>query len=257
LANSIVYENRPVSARFVSEAELKAIPLRKPPAVTGSIRIVTIDHFDFSACGGTHVASTGEVGLIEVLKTERLKKGVRIEFVCGGRARADYARKHSIIRDLSTALTCAPGELPESVARLQDALGDARRRLTAYRERELDQEAAALIASAHRSGSLRIVRSAWSDRPIDEVKALVLRITSEPGLISLFGVAGTRAQILFGRSEGVALELKPVFDRTLAALGGGKGGGTRLLQGAAGAANLEAIERALDAAQAAVSEAVT
>jgi len=220
--------------------------------VEGAFRVVAIGDFDLSACGGTHVAATGEVGLIEVLKTERLKKGVRIEFLCGGRAQADYARKHGIVRDLSTVLTCAPGELAESVTRLQSALADARRQLTAFRERELDQEAARLVATAREAGAWRVVSAAWSERPIDEVKGLALRVTSEPGLVSLFGVAGPRAQILFARSEGLPLELKPAFDQTLAALGGGKGGGTRLLQGAAASASLDGVERALAAAETAL-----
>jgi alanyl-tRNA synthetase len=252
LANEVVTGNRAVRAWFPPPDELAALQLRKTPDVEGAFRVVAIGDFDLSACGGTHVAATGEVGLIEVLKTERLKKGVRIEFLCGGRAQADYARKHGIIRDLSTVLTCAPGELAESVTRLQSALADARRQLTAFRERELDQEAARLVATAREAGPFRVVRAAWSERAIDEVKGLALRVTSEPGLVSLFGVAGPRAQILFARSEGLPLELKPAFDQTLAALGGGKGGGTRLLQGAAASASLDGVERALAAAETAL-----
>ena len=252
LASDVVTGNHAVRAWFPPPDELAGLSLRKTPEVDGAFRVVAIGEFDLSACGGTHVASTGEIGLIEVLKTERLRKGLRVEFVCGGRAQADYARKHAIVRDLSTSLTCAPGEVTESVARLQGALANARRQLTAFRERDLEQEAARLVASARPTGSFRVVCAAWSERPIDEVKSLALRITSEPGLISLLGVAGPRAQILFGRSENLALELKPVFDQTLAALGGGKGGGTRLLQGAAGAANLEALAGALEAAEAAL-----
>ena len=210
-----------------------------------------------SSLWSSGIASTGEIGLIEVLKTERIKKGVRVEFVCGGRAQADYARKHAIIRDLSATLTCAPGELTESVARLQNALANSRRQLTALRERELDQEATRLISSARGAGSFRVVRSAWSERPIDEVKGLALRITSEAGLVSLLGVAGARTQLLFARSEALSLDLKPAFDQTLAALGGGKGGGTRLLQGAAGAASLDMLERALAAAEGTFTGAAT
>lgn len=249
LANQVVSANRPVRAWFPSSEELATLALRKTPEVDGALRVVAIGDFDLSACGGTHVAATGEIGLIEVLRTERLKKGLRVEFVCGGRAQADYARKHAIVRELSAALACSSSDLTESVTRLQTALAEARRQLAVVRERELDHEAAALVASATATGSLRVVRSVWIERPIDEVKALALRITSEPGMVSLLGVAGGRAQILFGRSENLAVELKPAFDQTLAVLGGGKGGGTRLLQGAAGPADRDAIERALAAAQ--------
>lgn len=254
LANGIVTANHVVRAWFPSPDELAELTLRKTPEVDGALRVVAIGDFDLSACGGTHVAQTGEIGLIEILKTERLKRGVRVEFLCGGRAATDYARKHGIVRDLSIALTCAPVDLRESVARLQGALTDARRELATFRERELDQEAARLLDAARTPGSFRIVRAAWSERAIDEVKGLALRITASPGVVTLLGVAGPRAQLLFGRSEDVTIDLKPVFDRALAALGGGKGGGSRLVQGAAGPADGTQLEAALAAAEASLTK---
>jgi len=252
VANEVVVGNRSVKAWFPTAEELASLELRKTPDVDGALRVVAIGDFDVSACGGTHVASTAEIGLIEVLRTERMKKGVRVEFVCGGRAQADYARKHAIVRELSAALTCSPGELTASVARLQAAITDARRLLAAVREGELDGEAERLTASARQAGPFRVVRKAWTDRPIDEVKGLAMRVTSEPGMIALFGVAGSRSQLLFCRSESAAVNLKAAFDRTLAALGGGKGGGTRLLQGAAGPATVQGLEDALEAAETAI-----
>jgi len=254
MANGIVTGNQAVRAWFPTAEELAELRLRKTPEVDGALRVVAIGDFDLSACGGTHVARTGEIGLIEILKTERLKRGMRVEFVCGRRAAADYARKHGIVRDLSVALTCAPGELTESVARLQGALTDARRELAAFRERELDLEAARLLEAASATGPFRVVRAAWNDRAIDEVKGLALRTTTKPDVVSLLGVAGARAQILFGRSENVSLDLKPAFDRTLAALGGGKGGGSRLLQGAAGPADVTKLEGVLAAAEASLAQ---
>jgi alanyl-tRNA synthetase len=254
LANEVVTGNQAVRAWFPSAEELATLTLRKTPEVEGALRVVAIGHFDLSACGGTHVAQTGEIGLIEILRTERLKRGVRVEFLAGRRAAADYARKHGILRDLSVALTCGPAELPESVARLQGALAEAQRELKVFRERELDQEAARLLSTAGTAGPFRVVRAAWSERPMDEVKSLALRVTAESGVVSLLGVAGPRAQILFARSENVSVELKPAFDRTLAALGGGKGGGGRLLQGAAGPADVTRLEGALTAAEASLPQ---
>lgn len=254
LANGIVTGNHVVRAWFPSPDELAGLALRKTPEVDGALRVVAVGDFDLSACGGTHVAQTGEIGLIEIQRTERLKRGLRVEFLCGGRAATDYARKHGIVRDLSMALTCAPADLRESVARLQGALADARRELATFRERELDQEAARLLDAAPAAGQVRVVRGAWSERAIDEVKGLALRITTSPRVVTLLGVAGSRAQLLFGRSEDVTIDLKPVFDRTLATLGGGKGGGSRLLQGAAGPADVTKLEAALAAAEASLIE---
>jgi len=247
LANQIVSGNAGVRAWFPEPGELESLALRKQPDVKGPIRVVAIGDFDLSACGGTHVASTGEIGLIAVLGTERLKRGVRIEFLCGGRARSDYASKHAILQEVAVSLTCSPAELGTSVARLKDALQQARKSLAAHRERELDAEAEQLLARATRRNGIRVVTAAWSERPIEEAKGLAQRLTSASGVVALLGIAGARTQLLLGRSEDAEFDLKPVVERVLADLGGGRGGGSRLWQGAAGPADLASVERALAA----------
>jgi alanyl-tRNA synthetase len=256
LANDVVRRNVPVRAWFPAADEIPALALRKTPEIEGPLRVVSIGDFDLSACGGTHVAATGEIGLVSVLRTERLKRGTRVEFICGERARTDYARKHSIVRGLSASLTCSPAELPDAVARLQMALQETRRELAVLKERELDAEAARLLLSAESEppqglagaalhGHLRVVTAAWLERPVEELKGLALRLTSQPCVVALLGMAGTRTQLLFGRSEDVTIDLKPLFLATLEALGGGRGGGARLLQGAAGPADLPALQSVL------------
>ena len=247
VANAIVTGNVPVRAWFPEPAELASLPLRKTPEVEGRFRVVAIGDFDYSACGGTHVAAAGEVGLISVLKSERLKRGTRIEFLTGGRARRDYAAKHALVRELSHSLTCSPEELPDSVARISAALVESRRQLARYLERELDQEAGQRLDLAMRVGHLRVVSGAWAGRPVDEVKGLALRMTALPGVIALLGVAGGKTQLVFARSDEVTVPLKPLFDRTMATLGGGKGGGTRIMQGAAGESTREKLEAVLTA----------
>ena len=91
-ANAIVDAALAVSPTFVAPEALAGIPLRKPPKVTEDIRIVEVAGFDWSACGGTHVANTAQVGLIKIVATERRGAELRVSFLCGGRARADYAR---------------------------------------------------------------------------------------------------------------------------------------------------------------------
>jgi alanyl-tRNA synthetase len=177
-----------------------------------------------------------------VLRVERMKRGTRIEFLAGHRARADYARKHAIVRELSAALTCAPAEIVEAVGKLSSTVIESRRALATYRERELDEEAAQLRASATQSGGVSTVRRTFSGRPIDEIKGLALRLTTEPDVIVLFGIGGPRTQLIFARSENVRTDLKPLFDRALAALGGGKGGGGRVLMGSAAAVDDSVLE---------------
>ena len=132
-ANSIVYENRPVVARFVNDEELQSLPLRKPPKVDKAIRIVEIQGFDWSACGGTHVSRTGEVGLIKIVKAEKRGTETRIEFRCGRRALIDYRRKHQLISQAASDLTIGFWELDQAIGRLQAEAKAARKQLTGRR----------------------------------------------------------------------------------------------------------------------------
>jgi alanyl-tRNA synthetase len=246
VANQVVGSNVEVRAWFPDEAELASLALRKVPDVAGALRVVAIGDFDFSACGGTHVARSAEVGLLSVVRVERMKRGTRVEFQAGHRARADYARKHAIVQTLSAALTCAPLELPAAVERLSSELTQARRALTVYRERDLDEEAQRLLQSATTSiGAVKVVHAAFDGRAIDDVKGLALRLTGASGVVALLGATGTRTQLVFARSEDVSLNLKPLFDAALVALGGGKGGGSRVLMGSGAAVDAEFLRKLL------------
>ena len=98
-ANRIVWEDRPVAIRYASGEEAAALKLRKEPVRSGTLRLVEVEGFDLSACGGTHVARTGAIGVIAVGAWERFKGGQRIEFLCGGRALERFRR----MRDAVTA----------------------------------------------------------------------------------------------------------------------------------------------------------
>ena len=85
-ANEVVWDNRPVAIRFVSDEEAEKLPLRKPPVRTGQLRLIEIQDWDLSACGGTHVSRTGQIGVIAVRQDERVRGSTRVSFLCGGRA---------------------------------------------------------------------------------------------------------------------------------------------------------------------------
>ncbi len=250
LAGRVVEADAPVRAWFPQPDELAALSLRKTPDVEGALRVVAIGDFDLSACGGTHVARTGEIGLIQHLRTERLKRGTRVAFLCGRRARRDYSERQAITAALSARLTCSVGELPDAVARLEDQVAALRRDVARFREAELEREAALLRGAA---GAPPIVVRAWDGRPAAELRALAQQLTIPSGVLALLGTAGIQAQFVFGRSEDLDLNLKPALDAALAAIGGGRGGGGRLVQGGGGPATLDEVERALAAAAAAIA----
>src|SRR5574341_1324291 len=137
LANGIVFEDRPVGVREVDEAELPALGLRRPAKKEGRIRIVEVEDFDRSACGGTHVRRTGEVGGVKVRRWERHRGGVRLEFLCGWWALRDYRRAQRLLADLAAAFTVADGEVPDAAARLSARLRDAERAVAEVEDRLL------------------------------------------------------------------------------------------------------------------------
>ncbi|MBI3474088.1 MAG: alanyl-tRNA editing protein, partial [Acidobacteria bacterium] len=118
-ANEIIFENRLVTIRFVSRAEAEKLGLRKlPPAERDDLRIVEVADFDLSACGGTHVSATGQIGSILLRKTEKVRQGVRVEFVCGDRvartARRDYTALSEAAGLFSTQLWDVPAQVRKS-----------------------------------------------------------------------------------------------------------------------------------------------
>jgi alanyl-tRNA synthetase len=100
-ANELIYANIPVETYYVTKEEAHTIPFRKLPDIEGNIRVVEIKGVDVSACCGTHVSRTGEIGIIKLLKTERHRGMTRLSFVCGKRALDDYRISHRILTTVS------------------------------------------------------------------------------------------------------------------------------------------------------------
>lgn len=226
IANSIIYENRPITARFVTNAELKSIPLRKPPAVTGSIRIVEIQDFDWSACGGTHVAHTGEVGLIKITKLDRRGNETRVEFLCGRRALIDYRRKSGMINRVAADLTIGYWELDQTVARMQADNKSIRRQLNEADARLQQYEAQELLGGLEASGEYGVVVRVWIDRDAAYLKRMAQLLTASPKTVALLGAIGKSTSLMFARSKDVpSIDLSALL-RTAAARLGGKGGGS-------------------------------
>ena len=247
-ANRVVWENRPVSIRFVSAEEAATLPLRKEPVRGGTLRLIEVEDFDLSACGGTHVAQSGAIGMIAVAAWERFKGGQRIEFLCGGRA---LTRFHTL-RDTAAAgvhlLSVLPEEIPSAVERLQGEVKDQRRAIVALRSELAKFRAAEFAASAERAGEIALVLRAV-DADANGLKALASAVTALPGYFVLLASTSRPALVVAARSAGVAASAQQMI-ATLTARFGGRGGGKPDLAQAGG---LDApAQDILDAARAAL-----
>jgi alanyl-tRNA synthetase len=241
-ANRVVSENRPVTIRFVTAEEAAALPLRKEPARGGTLRLIDVEEFDLSACGGTHVARSGAIGVIAVAAWERFKGGQRIEFLCGGRA---LGRLRSL-RDATAAtvrlLSVLPEEIPSTVARLQVEIKDQKRALAGLQTELARFQAVELAASAERittpeiSVLLRVV-----DADANGLKALASAVTAVPGYAVVLVSTSRPSLVVAARSAGLAVSAQQIVAALTARFGGRGGGKPELAQAGGLAAPAEDI----------------
>lgn len=265
LANQVVFGDQPVRARFVSPEELAALSLRRQPQVKGPIRIVEIgapspgselalsatkgQAFDVTPCGGTHVARTGEVGMIKVIRLEKRGEETRVEFRCGGRALADYGRKNQMINQLAAMLTTGHFELDQAIERMQAEIKQLNRQLRDAQERLVGYEAAELASQAERVGGLAIVRRVFADRDPVQLRQLAMRLAAQPKTVALLGLAGPKSHILCACSEDVNADMVIAVKTALQALGAQSGGGRpNFAQGGGPAADEAHVAAALEQA---------
>lgn len=249
-ANAVVYDDRALKIYEVDEAQVHLVPLRTAPKVSGRVRIVEIDGYDWSACGGTHVRGTGQIGIIKLLRTERRAESTRVTFLCGARALRDYRTMHRDVSELAAGMSVARAELPQAVTRLRDEARAAAKALAAAQAQLDELEARDLLAAAVAlPGGGRAVAAVWDDRDAAALRNMAKRLTAGPGVVALLAVTGEggRAQLCFARSHDVALDAAPLLRATLQSLGGARGGGTPdFAQGGGIVATSAVLQRALD-----------
>jgi alanyl-tRNA synthetase len=230
-ANQVVFENRPVRISFQSAGEASRLDLRKPTAREGEVRLVEVEGFDLSACGGTHVNRTGAVGLILVRKVERMKGLTRVEFLCGGRAYQQARRDFRVLSEAARLFSAAPNTVPELIAKQSQELREGARgreklleRLAEYRARELWQ-AVPIVAGR------RVVRQVFPEEESMLVKFLAHALAKLPSAVALLAVEGQATKLFFAQTPGGTLEMGNILRQTLAKFGGKGGGGRDFAQG--------------------------
>ncbi|MFN7915884.1 MAG: DHHA1 domain-containing protein [Vicinamibacterales bacterium] len=223
LANDAVWADCPVTVRYATDDEARALPLRKEPVRTGTLRIVEIEGHDLSACGGTHVARTGAIGQVSIASWERFKGGQRLEFLCGRRTLTRF----QVLRDTTAAtirlLSVLPSELPAAVERLQADLKEQRRTIMAAQLELAKYEATALAAESAASPIGRVVLQAIDGDAV-RLKALASAVATTPGVLAVLVSTSTPVLAVAARAADLAVPCQELIG-SLAKAFSGRGGG--------------------------------
>ena len=240
-ANRIVWDDRPVAVRFATAEDAARLPLRKEPQREGLLRLVEIADVDLSACGGTHVARTGAVGIIAVSAWEKSRGGLRVEFLCGGRALARFRALRDAVAGSIRTLSVAPEDLPAAIARAQAENKDLRRALRGRTDELAVHEAARLVAAATPAGGVRLVGEAFDGWDAAGLKALATAVAAHPGAVAVCLSATPPLLAAIACSADTSIDAASLLKDLIARFGGKGGGKAELAQGGGLAAQPAAV----------------
>jgi alanyl-tRNA synthetase len=230
-ANRVVWEDRPVSIRFATPDEAASWRLRKEPARTGPLRVIDVSDFDLSACGGTHVSRTGEVGVIALRSWEKFRGGMRVEFVCGSRALREFRVLRDAVSGSLRFLSVAPQDLPGAIESAQAENKELRRTIRDLGERLAVHDAGGLVGRARQVGAARVIVEALDGWDQGGLKALAAAAASHPGLVAALLSTTDPAVVVISRAPDVNLDASAVLKALIGRFGGKGGGKPELAQG--------------------------
>jgi alanyl-tRNA synthetase len=233
LANRIIWEDRLVRIREVTKEEAAALPLRKDSEREGELRLIEIEDYDLSPCGGTHAARTGEVGIICVRSWERARGLVRMEFLAGGRVLQDYRRANQTARKTGALFSTSRDEAFAAAARLLEEHKALHKRLRSLEEIASRAEAEELLRHAEeRAEGTRLIKHIFDNRSADALRQLALALIQNPKTAALLGSTDTDgARLVFARSPDAPGNMNELMRQACTLLEGKGGGRPEMAQG--------------------------
>jgi len=246
LANQIVQENRPVEIKFVTQEEAQNLGLRKVPrADKQELRLIDIQDFDLSACGGTHVRDTGQIGCILLRKTEKVRQGWRVEFVCGQRAVATVRRDYTCLTEAAGLFSAHIWDVPQQVRKSLEEVRAVRKSGEHLLEELAELQAFRLLADAPPVNGRKLIVRVDSDRDPAFIRLLAQKLTRlEGSVVVLLGAASEQVSLVFAQSKGMPFDMGALLKEAVAELGGRGGGSKDMAQG--GAPKAEGLEAVLE-----------
>jgi alanyl-tRNA synthetase len=251
LANQVIAEDRTVEIRFATPEEARAMGVRKiPPAERAKLRLIDVRDFDLNACGGTHVHSTGQIGSILLRKTEKVKQGVRVEFVCGLRAVRTARRDFETLTEAAAMFSTHLSEVPQQVRKSLDEIKAVQKAQHRLLEEVAELQAQQMLQSAKERGGNKLVVQFFPGRDLGFIKMLAQKLTKSEKAVALLGCGGQQPSLVFAQTSGLTHDMGALMKDTVQRLSTRGGGNRDMAQG--GAPDAARAEEALQQAASAL-----
>lgn len=231
-ANGIIEGDLPVTAEVVHESNIHTVPLRRPPKVSGDIRVVRVGEVDCVACGGVHVSRTAEIRLIRLFAVETIRGNLRLAWKIGDRAIEHYQATSSIVAALVDQLSARPEEIAGRVTQQEERLRAAEAQIKRSRQREYELIARSLTADVEPNRGQRVVTAEFSDEAPDFLRGLTELLIQQTGLVvALTNTAAERLYWSVGTGPGARFQFPEVISELLPLIEGKGGGKPPIWQG--------------------------
>ena len=225
-ANQVIFENRPITVRYGTSEQLAKLGVRKEVPREGILRAIEIESADLQPCGGTHVKSTGQIGLILVRRCTKVRQDWRVEFVCGGRAGRVARHDFSTLLRAAEKLDCAPDELVSAAERTIEARDANHKRVLATYQQLAQAEARLLMQSmTPAADGKRIVLKEFPEAEPEYLGPLATQLAGTENVIALVG-ASVSGNLVFAQHSSAGKDMNALLKSIFQELGG-KGGGSR------------------------------
>src|SRR5271163_218021 len=255
LANDIILENHAVDIRFVTRDEATQLGLRKVPATErDELRLIDIRDVDLTACGGTHVQQTGQIGCVLLRKFEKVRQGWRVEFVAGQRGVTTARRDFTTLTETAWLFSAHIYDVPQQARKSLEEIRSLRKQAEQSQEELAAAQAAALLAETPETAGRKIVVRTFAEREMSLVKLLAQKLTRlSSNAVALLATTSPQPSLVFAQSPGQPFDMGSLLKETLAKLGGRGGGSKDMAQG--GVAKTDGIDAALAEVASRISDA--
>lgn len=222
-ANRVVFQDLPVSCTEYPKDELPGGIRARFQIDAEKIRVVSVGAYDACPCGGTHVLSSGQVGLIKVNQVDRAHGGVRVVFRCGKRALSDYREKERLLGQAASALSMPPGEVPQAVQSTLTRLRDLEKEIEEAHQTVLDFQIERRVQALSQLGEPAVVE-AFESLDGDRLKYAAKRLSESAGKLTVCYSLSPRFSVVVISPSG-SPDARELVSR-IASRWGGRGGGT-------------------------------